>query len=161
MSVWTDEKMAKLEKLLIDGLSASQIAQKLGVFGHCVDGGRSAVIGKIRRLGLEFQTPKKRTGVAKPTNPIKQMRQPAAKTRVSPALPDVPPSEPVLVAPHLLGILDLEPHHCRWPENSEAPFHFCGAQRADGSPYCSEHHARAFVKPVRTKQPFAFRRLAA
>ena len=42
------------KKFWADGLaaSASEVAKKLGGFEHCDDGGRSAVLGKIHRLGL-------------------------------------------------------------------------------------------------------------
>ena len=43
---WTDERVAALKKLWLDGLSASQIAKQLGGVT------RNAVIGKVHRLGL-------------------------------------------------------------------------------------------------------------
>src|SRR3569833_3432360 len=43
---WTDERVELLKKLWSDGLSASQIAAKLGGIT------RNAVIGKVLRLGL-------------------------------------------------------------------------------------------------------------
>ena len=44
--MWTDERVELLKKLWADGLSASQIATKLGEVT------RNAVIGKVHRLGL-------------------------------------------------------------------------------------------------------------
>ena len=55
MSYWNDERNDVLKALWKDGLSASQIAGKLGGVS------RNAVIGKIHRLGLE--------GRAKPAAP--------------------------------------------------------------------------------------------
>ena len=54
MSSWTDGRVEALKKFWADGLaaSASEVAKKLGGFEHCDDGGRSAVLGKIHRLGL-------------------------------------------------------------------------------------------------------------
>ena len=43
---WTDERVALLKKLWLEGLSASQIAKQLGGVT------RNAVIGKVHRLGL-------------------------------------------------------------------------------------------------------------
>jgi hypothetical protein len=43
---WTDERIAMLRKLWLDGLSAGQIAKQLGGVT------RNAVIGKVHRLGL-------------------------------------------------------------------------------------------------------------
>jgi GcrA cell cycle regulator len=48
--VWTDEQVAALKRLHAEGLSASQIAKKLG--HGCT---RSAVIGKLHRLKLSCQ----------------------------------------------------------------------------------------------------------
>ena len=44
---WTEERVEQLKKLWTEGLSASQIAKRLG------DVTRNAVIGKVHRLGLE------------------------------------------------------------------------------------------------------------
>lgn len=46
VSDWTDERIEMLRKLAFDGLSASQIACELGGLS------RSAVIGKVHRLGI-------------------------------------------------------------------------------------------------------------
>ena len=43
---WTDERVEQLKKLWSEGLSASQIASRLGEVT------RNAVIGKVHRLGL-------------------------------------------------------------------------------------------------------------
>src|SRR5687767_15845801 len=43
---WTDERVELLKKLWAEGLSASQIASRLGGVT------RNAVIGKVHRLGL-------------------------------------------------------------------------------------------------------------
>ena len=53
---WSDERVESLKKYFAEGLSASQIARRLGGFGHCTDGGRSSVIGKLLRLGLQRST---------------------------------------------------------------------------------------------------------
>lgn len=47
---WTDERIAKLEELWNEGLTASAIAKELG------DVTRNAVIGKVHRLGLKSRT---------------------------------------------------------------------------------------------------------
>lgn len=65
---WTDERVELLKKLWTDGLSASQIAAKLG-------GGvsRNAVIGKVHRLKLQ--------GRVKTTkSPQSKAKRPAATT---------------------------------------------------------------------------------
>ena len=52
---WTDERVETLKKLWTEGLSASQIAQKLGGVT------RNAVIGKVHRLGLSGRATPSRT----------------------------------------------------------------------------------------------------
>ena len=47
---WTDERVDLLKKLWSEGLSASQIANRLGGVT------RNAVIGKVHRLGLSGRT---------------------------------------------------------------------------------------------------------
>ena len=43
---WTEDRVASLKRLWLEGLSASQIAKQLGGVT------RNAVIGKVHRLGL-------------------------------------------------------------------------------------------------------------
>ncbi|RME67195.1 MAG: global cell cycle regulator GcrA-like protein, partial [Alphaproteobacteria bacterium] len=117
---WTDERIAKLRKLWDDGLSASQIAQKLGNVT------RNAVIGKAHRLGLK----------ARPS-PVKQETPP----------PKAAPKKPKSAAkPAKVTLLDLNERMCKWPigHPGEADFHFCGKKAEAGFPYCSAHCAEAY-----------------
>ncbi|MGB7431558.1 MAG: GcrA family cell cycle regulator [Ahrensia sp.] len=70
---WTDERVDQLKKMWSEGLTASQIAAKLGGVS------RNAVIGKVHRLKLESraQSPKSTSG-RKPAAP----RAAAAAPRV-------------------------------------------------------------------------------
>ena len=44
-------------------------------------------------------------------------------------------------------LTDLDANDCRWPEGDprHADFHFCGAQKMDGRPYCPQHSALSFL----------------
>ena len=55
---WTDERVEMLKKLWADGLSASQIARKMGGVT------RNAVIGKVHRLGLSGRATPARVSTA-------------------------------------------------------------------------------------------------
>lgn len=46
-----------------------------------------------------------------------------------------------------IGVIDLEPHHCRFPlpERVQGRVVFCGLPRADGKPYCRECAAKVYV----------------
>jgi GcrA cell cycle regulator len=44
-------------------------------------------------------------------------------------------------------LIDLSANDCRWPEGDprHADFHFCGAPKMDGRPYCAQHWALSFM----------------
>lgn len=144
-SDWTEERIETLKKLWLDGWSCSQIAALLGKGAT-----RNSVIGKVHRLRLPVR--RKRTeGKAR----IRVVRRPgksgggeyqrtvrareSSKKKQPPTALKTGPWQALLwSAP--LGLLDLEPHHCRWPIG-EGPFLFCGERREEGSPYCPTHRA--------------------
>ena len=140
---WSDERVATLKSLWLDGLSASQIAGRLGGVT------RNTVIGKAHRLGLG--------GRAAPANPARAPRLRAARParRTCPARPQRPAAPAVATsaastAPEGPGLVDdlarLPAHACKWPigDPKDAGFSFCG-RAADGR-YCATHEA-AGVRP--------------
>jgi GcrA cell cycle regulator len=61
------------------------------------------------------------------------------------AAEDLAPSGP---PPDGISLVELTDKTCRWPLGDPADwenFRFCGAEPQQGSVYCGEHHARAFV----------------
>ena len=165
--VWTDERVELLKKLWSEGLSASQIAGRLGGVT------RNAVIGKVHRLGLAGRatTSRMKTHRARPrpaaagaaaTRPQKQ-RFPAAGNPVVRALSQ-PEAEPFIPAQEELDIplkerktiQTLGECNCRWPigDPQQADFHFCGKEKLPGLPYCQFHARRAFQPPqTRRRDP--------
>jgi GcrA cell cycle regulator len=138
---WSDDRVTTLKSLWLDGLSASQIAGRLGGVT------RNAVIGKIHRLGL--------SGRASPSAPARAPRTPVSRPpRRTPAprpRPSVRPavlSPPADRAPEGPGLVSsmagLGAHACKWPiGDPKAPsFTFCG--RLANGPYCPGHKAQAF-----------------
>ena len=79
---WTDERVELLKKLWTEGLSASQIAGRLG---NGVT--RNAVIGKVHRLNLSGRVQQQR--VAQPRQPRKQ-REPSLAPRAGGSMPSMP-----------------------------------------------------------------------
>ena len=79
---WNDERVELLKKLWSDGLSASQIAGRLGGVT------RNAVIGKAHRLGLKSRPSpvKANEGEAKPA--------PKPKAKPAPSAPPLPETKP-------------------------------------------------------------------
>ncbi len=139
---WSDDRVEQLKTLWLNGLSASQVAAALGGIT------RSAVIGKIHRLGFADR------GTASHS----------AASRV-PRAPRLPRSKPVAVVLPVdidpLPLADgsfatmrtIEKPMCRWPvgDPTTADFHFCGRPHKEGSPYCEVHAARAHRLQGRSK----------
>nr|RAV93400.1 GcrA cell cycle regulator [Aerococcus urinae] len=151
---WTDEGEETLKRLWADGLSAGQIAKRLGGVT------RNAVIGKVHRLGLSG-----RVTPSRPARPIPAPRPP----RADPVKIIRPPvEEPMPVMPQIAAalsehtggapraVIELRNRYCKWPIGSpeDEGFHFCGAPRpSEAQPYCAAH-ARIAYEPekVRNKE---------
>ncbi|RJF94543.1 GcrA cell cycle regulator [Oleomonas cavernae] len=150
---WTDERIASLRELWEQGLSASQIAAKLGNIT------RNAVIGKVHRLGLsgrpspvraERPAPAPRAERPAPApRPVRVLpaSEPVAKAaapaRVVQAAPAPAPEPEPMVRATLLSIND---RMCKWPlgDPGDAGFHFCGRRAQSSMPYCQEHARIAY-----------------
>jgi GcrA cell cycle regulator len=138
---WSEERTATLKKLWLEGLSASQVARQLGGVS------RSAVIGKVHRLGITVRETPVRQRVTSVRSPSRiQMRRPTRETTAAPHVaPRFERTEEDLLPTS--GILGLGSHSCRWPighpENDD--FGFCGRPKisARGS-YCEQHSQGAF-----------------
>lgn len=154
---WTDERVELLKKLWGEGLSASQIAGRLGGVS------RNAVIGKVHRLGLSGRATTSRMKSHRPRTRTATAKRPAAKSRFAtvgnPALRALyqPDAEPFVPAAEELEIplaerktiQTLSECNCRWPigDPQLADFHFCGKNKVPGLPYCEFHARRAFQPP--------------
>jgi GcrA cell cycle regulator len=150
---WTDDRTTTLTQCWRDGLSASQIAQRLGGVT------RNAVIGKVHRLGLDGRATTSRRAAPrrsrsnlrvprtpgrifhhKRAKPIRQNRLVAGPKRLA-TPPELGPAPSIPVTVETLTSLT-----CRWPQGDPkaSDFHFCGRgkSRAD-LPYCDHHTAIA------------------
>src|SRR5262245_727228 len=155
---WNDERVDTLKKLWSDGLSASQIAGRLGGVT------RNAVIGKVHRLGLAgrattsriktHRLPRVRTQAAKrglmrprqngiANSPLKTLYLADSEPYVSPA------EELVIPLNERKYIQTLTESCCRWPigDPQQSQFHCCGKKKIPGLPYCEVHARRAFQPP--------------
>ena len=168
---WTDERVELLKKLWTEGLSASQIAGRLGAGVT-----RNAVIGKVHRLNLSGRAQQPRQSVPRP--PRKQ-REPslAGRGNGSPSMPtagsmalkpvmraEPQPRQPALPEPQPLRLVDLpkdgrvtilhlSDKTCKWPigDPGAEDFCFCGHGPREGSPYC-EYHARLAYQPLQDRR---------
>lgn len=167
---WNDAQVDLLTRLFNDGLSATEIAGEMGCFAHCRDGGRSAVCGKLNRLGLmrgdrerarrmsaggkgvgrkNIQSSKLSRLALAPKSLVERV----IERRKREATGAMEHPEPVLhpekfiareTPAEFLGIalLDLEPHHCRYPRDP-FPYLFCGQPTVGGTSWCK--HCLAIV----------------
>ncbi len=163
---WTDERVEQLKKLWSEGLSASQIAGRLGEVT------RNAVIGKVHRLGLAGRATVSRPKALRPRknvvvrpgakrNKLQRYQNPGAPREGFPNFPaengleHFTRSYEELVIPmeERASILSLKESSCRWPigDPQHDDFHFCGKGRLDGLSYCEFHSRRAF-QPAQSRR---------
>jgi GcrA cell cycle regulator len=154
---WNDERVDALKKLWADGLSASQIAGRLGGVT------RNAVIGKVHRLGLagrattsRMKSPRPRLRALAGKRPMRARplggnpNSPLRSLYLADAEPYVPPAEELVIPLNERKYIQtLTESCCRWPiGDPQLPdFHFCGKTKIPGLPYCEVHARRAFQPP--------------
>jgi GcrA cell cycle regulator len=153
---WTAERVDLLKRLWADGFSASQCAARMGLGLS-----RSAVIGKVHRLGLAGRATTLRLKQNRDRRDYKSrriLRQ--APKPVKYLVPDNrpiggPPPDPV-VPPEkrVRSIIELGDNQCRWPigDPREPDFHFCHLDRHPGKSYC-ELHVRKSENPNPAVRP--------
>jgi GcrA cell cycle regulator len=165
---WNDERVETLKKLWQDGLSASQIAGRLGGVT------RNAVIGKVHRLGLSGRATTSRMKSHRPRRSVainKRLASSNNKPRFAQvgntalrqlyqadAEPYVPQIEELVIPEkERKYIQTLTDACCRWPigDPQLADFHFCGKGKVQGLPYCEFHARRAFQPPQARRRDHA------
>ena len=168
---WTDERVELLKKLWTEGLSASQIAGRLGAGVT-----RNAVIGKVHRLNLSGRAPQPRSTAPraprKPREPSlagnsngrpsmptagSSALKPQHRAELQPRPAPIPEPQPLrlvdLPKDGRVTILHLSDKTCKWPigDPGAEDFCFCGHAPRDGSPYC-EYHARQAYQPLQHRR---------
>src|SRR6185369_12292593 len=158
---WTDARIAYLKARWSQGVTAQRIARELG-------GGisRSAVLGKIHRLGFADLSPRawvhrshfKRAGERRISHRLwaalgrtfagRQRPPPAWVIEAKPYVED-PRIDADIPLAQRRSLLELSRGACRWPvgDPSHPDFFFCGAEAPRGRSYCAAHGARA-LRPV-------------
>lgn len=161
-SGWTDERIEFLKKRWADGASASVIADELGPFS------RSAVIGKVHRLGLDYRKTvtireagvdrrvfgsrapggrmvKRRRMTASFNDASLSVEQQEEIRKQNALIAEALKAEVVDLAAELrakaVTFAQLDKPHCKWPygDPRKPDFVFCGCGRMPGSPYCAPH----------------------
>lgn len=173
VSEWTEEQVALLKTWwLEEGRSAREIAEALAARSPYVRFSRSAVIGKVYRLGLKRQEAssvalenRKRawdgrrktrnnlddTNLARTVRAaVRKVKTPSPPKVIAPPTPESVAVEPIRLAPAMepgsRTILTVRYGECRWPlgDPRSLTFSLCGCKAKEGAPYCDEHHARAY-----------------
>ena len=159
---WTEERIELLRRLWLEDFSASRIAAELGGVS------RSAVIGKIHRLGLQ--------GRGQPTSKIERQCKPrpshSARNVWRPlsigntalkAEPEMlrraavqPIPSAVVPLAKKLTLDKLTERTCKWPigDPRGEDFHFCGHDSLEALPYC-RYHVRIAYREGKHSPTFA------
>ncbi len=158
---WTEDRIAMLKAGWEGGMTASQIAEKLGEGVT-----RNAVIGKAHRLGLESRPSPVKAGDEAAATAAAPVAVPSSAAPPAPAAPvqvkAAPTAELSALSPMVakpaakparrsgkaakVTLLDLNEKICKWPigHPGEPDFHFCGKPVQVSFPYCTEHCAQAY-----------------
>lgn len=146
---WNDEIIGFVRKGVALKHSASWIAEDIRkTFGFTVS--RSAICGKIWRLGLSNPMPESRKRERKPR--VKRISIGDRGWQAGPRI--APPAEPLPVMDdsnipleQRRQIQELQDGMCKFPCGDPAEhesFFFCGGVAIEGKSYCWHHHARCY-----------------
>ncbi len=137
---WTVERTDALRKMWTEGLSASQIAHRLGA-GIT----RSAICGKAHRLRLEarvFKDPVR--AAAQHANRMAANAQKKVKSGVTLARKPMKAMAIPTLEPIAGRVTLVEVTGCCWPVGDDKGIHlFCDAPRRTGKSYCAFHDEKS------------------
>lgn len=151
---WTDEQVEQLRQMWVEGLSANEIAKKLGV-------SKNSIVGKVHRLCLQARpSPIKRKdnvpeqqalpdAAAEDASAAEEIKEEKEETSVSQSMPVKNVKKNC--GKNTVRLVELDSHTCRWPigDPRDEDFCFCGKRVRTGQTYCDEHSAVAYVKATK------------
>jgi GcrA cell cycle regulator len=157
--MWPDARVEALKRAWREGLSASQIAARLG-------GGltRSAVIGKLHRLGVSGgrkpSAPRLTLAPSPPANVFARPRPAPLKLGLPEPLLEAAPISPASGAPPTgpgpKYLRDMSVRECRFglgdPGPGRGAFQLFCAAPTSGHAYCAHHRAIAILPPQSFKE---------
>ena len=141
-TVWTDDRIERLRTLWLEGRTADVISKDLGCGIS-----RSAVLGKVYRLGLS-------AGRTAKTPRISVSKKRLARRPEAPALiRETPPLSPTEPKCGSQTILSVDRGDCRWPlgDPAQPGFSLCGCPVTRGS-FCAAHAKIAYRPRPETSQ---------
>lgn len=139
---WTDESVEKLRQLWAQGLTANEIAKKLGVT-------KNAIVGKVHRLCLTARPSPIKVKDSEQELPLEQPVEEVKAVDPQPVVESPKPRKTEELTN--IKLVDLDSHTCRWPigDPRDDDFCFCGKKVRSGQTYCDEHSMQAYVKALR------------
>lgn len=150
-SAWTDDRVDRLKLLWREGRTAEWIARELA---HGIT--RSAVLGKVHRLGLSAgRTPQvaasRKMELSKPQGGARKTGSPS---RAAEVVARSSPSSPAPAKTHergLASVLTIRRCECRWPlgDPHAVDFSLCGRPVARGA-FCGQHADVAYRRKPAT-----------
>ena len=154
---WTNEIIAQLTQLWMEGHSTAEIGRRLGF-------SKNAIVGKARRVGLPGRPSPVKGGKANPdyvrTN--KEYIARVARVRAAPMLPiaNMEGPKPVHVLPvYSAQVIAFTPSimKCQFPFGTPGKkgFRFCDDRSEPGKPYCDKHCGRCYVGWQKRKEDAA------
>ena len=150
---WTEEA----DNFLLEHrgkLSTLAIATALG----CT---KNAVAGRAFRLKLERL--ERVCGWERVNTPKRVKRRKRAARIVQVVSPPTPIIDTQIPFEQRKTLIELEPHHCRWPvgDPQSPDFFYCGADKCGDGPYCAAHHfvAYNYVRDEHPRKPTAAHRV--
>ena len=132
---WTDEIIAKLRMMWVNGLSTAEIGRRLNTSKH-------AVIGKAHRLNLPARPSPIKIG-GKWSETRKQYTKQRESREAVQAIVAVRPIQITLDQPKPSRVR-VEP--CSWVEGVKGNWRYCDQPSAPGRVYCHDHCAVAYAR---------------
>ncbi len=131
---WTDERDQQLRELAANKASRAKIATHFGI-------SQKTLSRRLKTLGIQVRQSRFGTAAKRPRRPASIPNMDWFKTE---------PTEPrPSIRKFTLRLQDLQDWHCRWPDDSEDKFRFCGKPKfARGRrvfSYCLEHCRKAYT----------------
>lgn len=144
-SAWTDARVDRLRPLWRAGRTADQIARELQ---HGIS--RSAVLGKVHRLGLSAERPGRAPAASGPGTARARVERSASRPlkETATGAPSGPAERTLDLPSEGMTILTVKRGQCRWPygDPAEAGFSLCGRPVVRGA-FCAGHATAGYRTP--------------
>lgn len=151
---WNDDNLKTLRQLWAEGWSCSQISSRIP------NSTRSAIIGKIHRLGLSGRITTRRTPHPPRARKPRKLPKPGARGLFpwpsifgrAPKFSQLPLPKPNAADVGRKTLLELDDHDCRYPVGDDATQMFCAERKIEGLSYCLTHALRCHQPPQPRKR---------